>query len=743
MQQPEQLKLSSTANEYFLEENYKAAASIYQELIELNPGKRAHYWKLGLTFLLMEQEAEAQMSWMTGLMNGCEEEVEQWTAELLEILEAEATRQAKLSKGSNSWLIRQHIREINPLEINNICLLIQLSLALDYSAKEFLSGEIGLTELLRENSQSIIFNHELLLDSLCLLLRHSPVEAEEKALIKICLSTVVSDVHELRNKLLPVCVELNRCRRFRESIAIGEEYLSICPGDLEFLAFLPNWHSQAKNISKAIEYANSRIELSPSTIEEVFSRYLLIKILLGSGGHWQEAANEMEINRSILLGLEEFQPKPEIFQVLRLAPSAFFVPYIQDSPSENRELINHTALLFSREVGKITPTSIREKQEQRKTSLQQKSVQRKLKIGYVSHCLKRHSVGWIARWLIQNHNTDCFETYAYFINFDQQDPFQGWYARQFSHVCRIGIDCPDTGIDIANKISDDEIDILIDLDSITMDFSCEVMVHKPAPIQVTWLGWDASGIPQIDYYIADPYVLPEEAQSYYREKIWRLPETYVAVEGFEVEVPKISRSSLGIPQEAITYLTAQGGYKRNPDVIRLQLSVIKAVPGSFLLIKGTGSKEAIQNHFYQLAKEIGVEEHRLIFLPIVVSEEEHRANLRIADIVLDTYPYNGATTTLETLWMEIPLVTLVGQQFSARNSYTMLRNVGVEEGIAWTSNEYLEWGIRLGKDEELRKQVVWKLRESKKHAPLWDVKSFTRRMEAAYQKMWNNYISTS
>lgn len=742
MQQPDQLKLSSTANEYLVEENYKAAASIYEQLINLYPENRAYYWKLGLAFLLMGQEAEAQMSWMTALMNGHEEEAEPWTAELLEILETEAIRQATLDKATTSWLIRQHIREINPLDIKNNCILIQLSLVLDYSSKELLLGSTGLIELLKGNSKNISANKELILDSLCLLLRHSPVETEETALITVCLSEVVSDIYELRNKLIPVCVELNRCGKFRESISISEAYLSICPGDLEFLAFLPNWHSQARDFSKALEFAYSRIELSPNTIEEVFSRYLLIKVLLGTGGHWEEAAHEMEKNRSILLGLEEFQPEPEMFQVLRLAPSAFFVPYIQDTPSKNRQLINHTAHLFSREVGKITPTSIREKQEQRKV-FPQPSTSKKLKIGYISHCLKRHSVGWIARWLIKSHDTNSFETYGYFINFDQQDPFQGWFSRQFSHVCRVGIDCPDTGIDIANKISDDEIDILIDLDSITMDFSCEVMAHKPAPIQVTWLGWDASGIPQIDYYIADPYVLPEDAQNYYQEKIWRLPETYVAVGGFEVEVPKISRSSLGIPQEAVTYLTAQGGYKRNPDVIRLQLSVIKAVPDSVLLIKGTGSKEAIQNHFYQLAEEIGVEKRRLIFLPIVASEEEHRANLRIADIVLDTYPYNGATTTLETLWMEIPLVTLVGQQFSARNSYTMLKNVGVEEGIAWTSNEYIEWGIRLGKDEELRKQVVWKLRESKKHAPLWDIQSFTQKMEAAYKQMWSNYISTS
>ena len=112
----------------------------------------------------------------------------------------------------------------------------------------------------------------------------------------------------------------------------------------------------------------------------------------------------------------------------------------------------------------------------------------------------------------------------------------------------------------------------------------------------------------------------------------------------------------------------------------------------------------------------------------------------IADVVLDTYPYNGATTTLETLWMAIPMVTKVGQQFASRNSYTMMVNAGLTEGIAWSDEEYLDWGIRLGRDENLRKQISWKLRQSRRTAPLWNAKQFTRDMENAYRQMWQIYI---
>ncbi|NET50438.1 MAG: O-linked N-acetylglucosamine transferase, SPINDLY family protein, partial [Merismopedia sp. SIO2A8] len=309
------------------------------------------------------------------------------------------------------------------------------------------------------------------------------------------------------------------------------------------------------------------------------------------------------------------------------------------------------------------------------------------------------------------------------------------YIREFSKSRIVGRDA----LEIAQQIHDDGVDILIDLDSLTLDITCRVMLLKPAPIQATWLGWDASGIPTIDYFITDPYVLPEDAQDYYQEKIWRLPQTYLAVDGFEIEAPTLRREHLNIPKNAIIYFSAQRSFKRHPDTIRLQMKVLKAVPNSYFLLKGNPNEEAPEEFFRQIAEAEGVSLDRLRFLPWTATEAEHRANIAIADVVLDTFPYNGATTTMETLWMGIPLVTKVGQQFAARNSYTMMINAGIEEGIAWSDEEYVEWGVRLGIDERLRQQVHWKLMRSRHTAPLWNAKQFTREMESAYEQMWAMY----
>jgi predicted O-linked N-acetylglucosamine transferase (SPINDLY family) len=206
-------------------------------------------------------------------------------------------------------------------------------------------------------------------------------------------------------------------------------------------------------------------------------------------------------------------------------------------------------------------------------------------------------------------------------------------------------------------------------------------------------------------------------------------------------VPTLTRENLDIPSESTIYLTIQNAFKRNPHIIHLQMKIIKAVADSYLLIKGSGDDQLAQQLYHTIAQQEGIEQERIKFLEMTPTEATHRGNIKIADVVLDTYPYNGATTTLETLWMEVPLVTRVGEQFAARNSYTFMMNAGITEGIAWSDEEYIEWGIKLGTDKDLRKEVSWKLRRSKKTSPLWNGKQFTKEMEKAYQQMWEIYIN--
>jgi predicted O-linked N-acetylglucosamine transferase (SPINDLY family) len=171
------------------------------------------------------------------------------------------------------------------------------------------------------------------------------------------------------------------------------------------------------------------------------------------------------------------------------------------------------------------------------------------------------------------------------------------------------------------------------------------------------------------------------------------------------------------------------------------MKILKQVPNSYFLIQGAADEETVKKLFTQIAEAEGVSSDRLRFIPEYPTEI-YRANLAIADVVLDTYPFNGGTTTLDILWREIPVVTKVGQQWAARLGYSLLMNAGISEGIAWSDEEYIDWGVRLGTDENLRKEVTWKLRKSKQSAPIWKGKQFTQEMEKAYQQMWEIYCQS-
>ncbi|MBD2415467.1 O-linked N-acetylglucosamine transferase, SPINDLY family protein [Nostoc calcicola FACHB-389] len=721
--------LEQQAQQYFIKGNYSQAASYYEQAIETEPEVKTHYWKLGLMLLLQGEETEAQMTWLLGMGEGEAQQAEEWTSELIQVLQTEAERRERLTDYKVAWAIRQHMREINPTDVNNLLYLIELAIKLERLIDDELTS-LRVIELI--HSEPIV-DIQLLLQVLKSILNYAPLHPAVPAFAEACLAHV-HDSQSFINVLLPATVQIAHSMRQPKLAALLLELcLRLEPENLAILRHLAAFYFKANDYSKGIEVAKSCYSLSNKLIDKIFAIHLLHRGLMDSPACWEEACEVFQQQQSLMMSLLEEKPiNLRSDQALYLFNSNYFAPYLQDNLKENRYLQNQIASLCQLNVENYASKEVQ--RYKKRTSKRRNS---KLKIGYLSHCLSRHSVGWLARWLIQHHNREQFDIYGYFINYKQiNEPLQEWYIQQFTQAYKGGI----YSDDIAEKIYQDEIDILIDLDSITLDVTCEIMALKPAPVQITWLGWDASGIPAVDYFIADPYVLPESAQEYYTEKIWRLPETYIAVDGFDVGVPTLRRDSLDIPNDAVIYLSAQRGFKRHPDTARLQMKIIKEVPNSYFLIKGLADVEAVQKFFMQLAEEEGVECDRLRFLPQDPAEAVHRANLGIADVVLDTFPYNGATTTLETLWMGIPLVTRVGQQFAARNSYTMMMNVGVTEGIAWTDEEYIEWGVRLGKDEALRQQVALKLKASRQTAPLWNGKQFTCEMEKAYEEMWQRYI---
>ncbi|MEW5859226.1 MAG: O-linked N-acetylglucosamine transferase, SPINDLY family protein [Cyanobacteriota bacterium] len=725
------------ANQYLLQGFYSKAADLYETAISVEPEVKAYYWNLGLMLLLQGQEAEAQTTWMLAVAEGEIEEIEVWTTELVQVLQTEAERREAIEDYQIAWAIRQHIREITPTDANNILHLISLSIQLQsFTGKDI--TESAIIELLQEKERNVELN--LLQQVLESLMTYAYAEAAVLTFTEACIN-YANEPQPIIDIVILACIKIAYSgNQPRIASSYAELCLDRCNNLAQIQSQLTVFYQNCYEYDKGIETAKCCYELSTSLLEKVYSNYLIIRALMSASGYWEESCLTFELHKQLLLSLiEEWPTNIDINHISSFFVSPFFSPYFKDDLPNNRLIQNKIAQICYENYQNALKQEAPIVEKYQKTLSTQIITEKKkvIKIGYVSQCLRRHSVGWISRWLFKHHDRERFQIHTYLVGYLSIDDFtQSWFVGNSDRAYRSDV----LGLEVLKQIQEDELDILVDLDSITSGHTCQIFSRKLAPIQVSWLGWDASGLPSIDYFIADPYVLPDYAQEHYTETIWRLPNTYVAVDGFEVAAPTLRRDQLDIPNDAVVYFVAQKGYKRNPDNVRLQMRILKEVPNSYFLIKGPSDEKSSRTFFEKIAEEEGVNCDRLKFMPIDISEEVHRANLGIADVVLDTYPYNGATTTLETLWMCIPLVTRVGEQFSARNSYGMMMNAGITEGIAWTDEEYIEWGVRLGKDAALRQQVAWKLKQSRQSAPLWNAKQFTREMEKAYEQMWEKYI---
>ena len=720
------------AYQWLIQGRYAEATQLYEQVLEADPAAMQCYWHLGLLLLLQAQQEDAQATWLLAMAEGDADQIEAWTLDLLQVLRTEAERQECMGDYATAWIVRQHMREIYPADVENVLRLVQGAIALrSLTDKDLADWDVA---PVLQSTPTADIDGDLLLQAVEQLLYYQPPEQHAMQVVAACFPHVAQHPDRFITILIQTSSKVTHADRAPEAaLRLAELGLRLRPDHLELLRHLTSLYPNVGAFDQAIATARRCYALSLTTFDQAVANHLLLRSLLAPGSHWPEALTAFQHQLNLLTALVDQPPSLDRDATLWLFSSTFFQPYFRDDLAQNRQMQNQIAQIGQANVQRYGAEASA-RYRQRHSQPQAQATQR-LKIGYVSSCLKRHSVGWLARWLIQHHDRSQVKIHIYFVG-QTNDSLQEWFAGQADVAHYLSVD----GLAIAEQIYQDQIDILVDLDSITLPTTCEVMALKPAPVQVTWLGWDGSGVPGIDYFIADPYVLPDTADTHYRETIWRLPQTYIAVDGFEVGVPTLRREQLNIPADAVVYLSAQRGYKRHPDTVRLQIQILKAVPNSYFLIKGSADQVSLQQFFLRLAEESGVGGDRLRFLPDDPLEAVHRANLAIADVVLDTYPYNGATTTLETLWMGIPLVTLAGEHFSSRNSYTMMINAGIQAGIAWSAADYVKWGIRLGQDADLRQQIGWTLRQSRQTAPLWNARQFTRSLETAYQHMWQQHM---
>ncbi|OIP76654.1 MAG: hypothetical protein AUK48_05530 [Oscillatoriales cyanobacterium CG2_30_44_21] len=730
--------LQKQACQAYQQNNYQVAIKLYEQLVSIAPDCQEHYLYLGLNHLLANQLESALLVWQTLIDREDDfSNIETITLALSQFLDQEANYQIENDQIDKATQIRDCLCEVSPYYLSNLLSIVLHSLKQQKFIRDKIT-ELDIFSLL--NSDLFIpLEESQITDFLeSILENHSDNEMAMQLVEQVCQAH--PQHHSLVNKKLKNIVDklLNNLSKSMPIMVLGNRLYS---EDIDFYIALSIAYFKKNNFAQAVQISQQLYSLAQNlnTVAKFMAGNVLISQTLRNPSDWDKAiVISGEISKHLRNLIEEdflqFSARDAAFHMIVIG---YHYAYLFDSPRENLLLRSAVREFATKRILAGNQKIIDNYRKRLLIRKQNYIPERPLRIGYISQYLRRHSVGFLARWLIKYHNAENLTTYGYLGHEYAQDPLRNWYTSQFFKVNLEPI--TDTNLE---AVINDGVDILIDLDSITAQHGGS-LVFKPSPIQATWLGWDANGLSSIDYFIADPYILPNDAQEYYTEKIWRLPHTFLAVDGFEIGIPSIRRDLLDIPEDAIVYLSAQNIAKRHPRNIWCQLQIIKQAPNSYLLLKSMfADQEAMQKYLFDLADQEGIDRQRLKFLPMTNTEEEHRANMLIADVVLDTYPYNGATHTMETLWMEVPLVTQVGEQFASRNSYSMMINAGITEGIAETDQEYIEWGVRLGIDRELRQQVIAKLRQAKHTAPLWNARQFARDMETAYQQMWDIYLQS-
>jgi uncharacterized protein (TIGR03032 family) len=349
-----------------------------------------------------------------------------------------------------------------------------------------------------------------------------------------------------------------------------------------------------------------------------------------------------------------------------------------------------------------------------------------LRIGIISRHFRRHSIGWCSRDIIRELSKLTPHLYLYVTGSSNFDDI----AEDFSQMTDSFFDfSSQSNLSLLEKLRADSLDILIDMDSLMSPSHALILHHAPAKVVLSWLGCEPPYISQENYYLCDRYTHPESVQSHYQEKLIRMPDFAMAIAGFSSkDIDRESlRRDLGLAPKSIVYLSVASGQKINLDSIRSHISILRQVPDSVLIHKGSCDVEVVRSLYERECLKAGIDPQRCQFLPFQKSEEDHRVVYQIADVALDTYPYNGGTHNLECLWFNLPLVTLCGEQAVSRMGYSFLTAVGISEGIAKNWEEYIDWGVKLGTNLDLRLQLQQQLHQSKQKETLssiWNPQKF-------------------
>lgn len=359
----------------------------------------------------------------------------------------------------------------------------------------------------------------------------------------------------------------------------------------------------------------------------------------------------------------------------------------------------------------------------------------RLRIGYFSGDLYDHAVAVLTAELFESHDRSRFEITAFSLGNNTPSPIRRRLEQAFDRF----VDVHDKPVrETAQLARSYDLDIAVDLSGHTDGARTAILARRVAPIQVAYLGYPGTlGADYIDYLIADLTVIPPEHQSHYGEKIVYLPHSYLPNDSTRSIDAAPAREEAGLPPEVFVFCCFNTSYKIMPQTFSSWMRILARVERSVLWL-AQNNPVAVGN-LQREARSRGIDPSRLIFANRIPAPSRHLARLRLADLFLDTLPYNAHATAIDALWAGVPVLTRIGRSFAGRVAASLLRSIELPELVTTSVEQYEDLAVELAKDSKLLGAIRRRLANNRLTTPLFDSRAFVRDLESAYTRISERY----
>jgi predicted O-linked N-acetylglucosamine transferase (SPINDLY family) len=355
-------------------------------------------------------------------------------------------------------------------------------------------------------------------------------------------------------------------------------------------------------------------------------------------------------------------------------------------------------------------------------------VHERVRVAYISGDFLEHPISYLMAGVFEKHDRRLFEVIGISLREDPSSPTGQRVKAAFERYV-----APESLSDeaLAHLIKDMDVDIAVDLMGYTGEHRTGVFTHRPAPIQVNYLGYPATmGCGHMDYIVADEFLIPSALRSHYSESIAYLPECFQANDDRRPSSDEFpTRAQVGLPTAGFVWCSFHSSYKINPPIFDVWARLLLGNPDSVLWL--LGGNPVVEQNLRREAIARGLEPDRLVFAASL-PYPQHLARLQLADLYLDTLPFNGGTTTSDALWAGVPVLTCAGECFAARMSGSLLHAVGLPELVTHTLPDYERLACELARSPRQLAELRAVLAQRKLSSPLFDTDRFRRHLEAAY-----------